>query len=663
MQEKKRKQQEAAAREAQLAEQRRQQQQAQQEAEAKRQQQLAAQQAAAVAAQKTAQDKQKQVEKQKQLEQQKLDQQKQRNRRQQKELSRTKEEQQKQQKEAKEKADAQAKAKADADAKAKAKAKADAAAKAKLDAERRARLAQLQGQAGGGSSDGGEGLAKSGTGSGAGGNATSPGYAEKVQRRVRPNIVWSGETAGLETVVSVRCAPTGTLLVCYRYAFERQRAMGRGSIARGPALRPDAGRYQRPGAGVLYDHAAAGRRLTAEPSTQRERIVHPAVCSAVSKGLNIAFGNLYSMSLMTKLGLRTLVASCLIAAGTAHAQLNVLVTGVGSTQFPIATANFANEANSPQQVSAIVRQDLARSGKFTNIDAGGTPVAETDSVDLGSWKAKGADAFVSGSVTRLAERPVRSALPPVRHRQAGKPRRPVARQPRERLAHERAQGRRLHLREAARRPRRIRDAPVVRHQDGRQLPVADLRFRRPGRAHRADSPEPIISPAWSPDGTKVAYVSFEKKKPVVYIHDLPTGKRIVVSNQKGNNSAPAWSPDGRKLAVALSRTGNTQIFDVNADGSGLRRLTQGSSIDTEPAYSPDGNSIYFTSDRGGQPQIYKMPAERRKRRRGTARHFHGQLQYQPAREPGRQATRVHFACRRRLQAVHAGPRVRHRRRA
>src|ERR1700735_2199734 len=108
------------------------------------------------------------------------------------------------------------------------------------------------------------------------------------------------------------------------------------------------------------------------------------------------------MSLMTKLGLKTLVASCLIAAGTAaHAQLNVLVTGVGSTQFPIATATFANEASSPQQVSTIVRQDLQRSGKFTNIDAGSTPVSETDSVDLGSWKAKGANAFVSGSVNRL----------------------------------------------------------------------------------------------------------------------------------------------------------------------------------------------------------------------------------------------------------------------
>jgi colicin import membrane protein len=217
LQEKKRKQQEAAARDAQLAEQQRALQQALQEAEAKRQQQ-AAQQAAAVAAQKAAQDKQdkldkqkladKQAEKQKQLAQQKLDQQK-ADQAKQKEAEAAKASQQQ-----KEDADAKAKeqAKAQADAKAKAKAQADAQAKAKLDKERSARLAQLQGMAGGGSNSSGGGLAKSGTGTGSGGTATSPGYSDKVQRRVRPNIVWAGDTAGLETLVAVRCSPTGTLL-------------------------------------------------------------------------------------------------------------------------------------------------------------------------------------------------------------------------------------------------------------------------------------------------------------------------------------------------------------------------------------------------------------------------------------------------------------------
>ncbi|RAS22847.1 cell envelope integrity protein TolA [Paraburkholderia bryophila] len=201
LQEKKRQQQEAA-RQAQLAEQLRQQKlQAQQEAEAKRQQQLAADQAAQLAAQKAAAAKQKQQQQQAdRLKQQQLaDQQKQQ----------LKEQQQEQQKQA----DAEAaQKKADAQKAAKAKAQADAAAQAKkVDSERRARLAQMmQGSAGGtGSTDG---LGKSGTGTGSGGTATSPGYSDKVRRAVRPHISWGGETAGLETVVSVRCSPTGTLL-------------------------------------------------------------------------------------------------------------------------------------------------------------------------------------------------------------------------------------------------------------------------------------------------------------------------------------------------------------------------------------------------------------------------------------------------------------------
>jgi TolB protein len=120
--------------------------------------------------------------------------------------------------------------------------------------------------------------------------------------------------------------------------------------------------------------------------------------------------------------------------------------------------------------------------------------------------------------------------------------------------------------------------------------------------------EPIISPAWSPDGRRLAYVSFENKKPVVYVHSLLDGKRQVAANFRGSNSAPAWSPDGRTLAVSLSREGGSQIFVMNPDGSSVRRLTSSSAIDTEPRYSPDGRWIYFTSDRGGTPQIYRMPA-------------------------------------------------------
>ncbi|TKC91116.1 cell envelope integrity protein TolA [Trinickia terrae] len=201
LQEKKRQQQEAAAKAALLAEQQRLKLQAQQEAEAKRQQQLAEQQAAQLAAQKAAAEKLKQQQaqaeklKQQQLaEQQKLKQ------------------QQLEQQKAAQQAQLEAQQKADADKAAKAKqlAQQQAAAKKQLDQERRTRLAQLQGLAG--DSPTGNGLAKSGTGSGSGGTAASPGYADKVKRRVRPNIVWAGDTDGLETVIAVRCSPTGTLL-------------------------------------------------------------------------------------------------------------------------------------------------------------------------------------------------------------------------------------------------------------------------------------------------------------------------------------------------------------------------------------------------------------------------------------------------------------------
>jgi TolB protein len=122
------------------------------------------------------------------------------------------------------------------------------------------------------------------------------------------------------------------------------------------------------------------------------------------------------------------------------------------------------------------------------------------------------------------------------------------------------------------------------------------------------SEEPIISPTWSPEGNRIAYVSFEQKKPIVYVQTLSTGQRRVVANFRGSNSSPAWSPDGRRLAVVLTRDGNSQIYSIGAEGGTPQRLSNSSSIDTEPNFSPDGQWILFTSDRGGSPQIYRMPA-------------------------------------------------------
>ena len=120
------------------------------------------------------------------------------------------------------------------------------------------------------------------------------------------------------------------------------------------------------------------------------------------------------------------------------------------------------------------------------------------------------------------------------------------------------------------------------------------------------SREPIISPAWSPDGRELAYVSFNERKAVVYTQNLAQHAQRTVANFRGSNSAPSFSPDGSQLAVTLSKDGGSQLYLMNRDGTNVRRFTQSAAIDTEAKFSPDGRTIYFVSDRGGGPQVYRQ---------------------------------------------------------
>jgi len=122
------------------------------------------------------------------------------------------------------------------------------------------------------------------------------------------------------------------------------------------------------------------------------------------------------------------------------------------------------------------------------------------------------------------------------------------------------------------------------------------------------SAEPLLSPSWSPDGRKLAYVSFESGNSAIYIQDISTGAREKIASFRGINGAPSFSPDGRQLALTLSRSGNPEIYVMDLGSRSLRQITTTSAIDTEPVWSADGSSIYFTSDRGGRPQIYRVPA-------------------------------------------------------
>lgn len=148
-----------------------------------------------------------------------------------------------------------------------------------------------------------------------------------------------------------------------------------------------------------------------------------------------------------------------------------------------------------------------------------------------------------------------------------------------------------------------------------KLEVADADGRRSRLVFR--SPQPIISPAWSPSATKLAYVSFESARPAIYVQDVETGMRTRVAAFPGINSAPNWSPDGNRLAMTLSRDGNPEIYVMDLRTSQLNRITNHWSIDTEPSWSPDGRSLVFTSDRGGGPQIYQVNASGGEPRRLT----------------------------------------------
>ncbi|MCV4263016.1 Tol-Pal system beta propeller repeat protein TolB [Pseudomonas capsici] len=119
------------------------------------------------------------------------------------------------------------------------------------------------------------------------------------------------------------------------------------------------------------------------------------------------------------------------------------------------------------------------------------------------------------------------------------------------------------------------------------------------------SREPILSPRFAPDGKRIAYVSFEQKRPRIFVQHIDTGRREQITNFEGLNGAPAWSPDGGKLAFVLSKDGNPEVYVINLASRQLTRVTNDSSIDTEPFFGKDGSTLYFTSDRGGKPQIYK----------------------------------------------------------
>ncbi|WP_420835061.1 Tol-Pal system beta propeller repeat protein TolB [Vibrio galatheae] len=319
---------------------------------------------------------------------------------------------------------------------------------------------------------------------------------------------------------------------------------------------------------------------------------------------------------------------------TANAALELVITdGIDSAR-PIAIVPFKWEGNTPlpEDVSNVIASDLQRSGKFSPVATNKmpqTPYSEAE-VDFNAWTGLGVDALVTGSISQNAEGNyvinyqlvdvVRGQLTQGQSKSLSGDGQLVLSKDHV-IFNKKATVPGKRLREYA---HRISDLVyealtgekgafltriayvVVNDKDSfpYQLRVADYDGFNERLVLR--SKQPLMSPAWSPDGKKIAYVSFQNGQAEIFIMDIYSGAREKVTSYPRHNGAPRFSPDGSQLALVLSKTGSLQVYTLDLNTRKLTQITRGRSNNTEPFWHPDGKSLIFTSDRGGKPQIYQV---------------------------------------------------------
>lgn len=304
-----------------------------------------------------------------------------------------------------------------------------------------------------------------------------------------------------------------------------------------------------------------------------------------------------------------------ILTRTSHAELTIEVTEGVSSALPVAVSPFATQS-APVNISAVVNADLARSGYFKMMAEQAMPghPSSAAEVNFKDWQTLGQNYLVVGQVNNAGggQYAVQFQLLDVfkggqllgyRMNSSAADLRRTAHHISD-LIFEKLTGKKGVF---SGRIAYITTNNQGGKQQSHQLQVADADGFNPQTV--AASKEPLMSPSWSPDGKKMAYVSFERKTAAIYVQTLATGQRSRVAEFPGINGAPSWSPDGTRLALTLSKDGSPDIFVLNLANSSLTRLTKSFAIDTEPSWSPDGNNIVYTSDRGGKPQIYMVSSQ------------------------------------------------------
>ena len=309
-------------------------------------------------------------------------------------------------------------------------------------------------------------------------------------------------------------------------------------------------------------------------------------------------------------------ALCVFLGGQVHAELKFEITDFVGQRAPIAIVPFGWEGdmqNAPFDIAAVITADLGRSGRFA-------PVAENDmlqkpitgiDVDFDDWSILGVEAVVIGKLTQTGANAysVQFQLFDVfRGEQLVGYRMPASRGTMRRVAHRAAD---MIYEKLTGIPGVFGTKVAYVTAQGRNddrlytLVVADADGENESTI--MESTDPIMSPAWSPDSRRLAYVSFENEISTIFVQTLRTGNRIKVSSHVGINGAPAFSPDGRKLVLTLGGiNGNLDIHVLDLASRQVSRLTTNRSIDTEGTWAPDGRSLYFTSDRSGGPQVYRV---------------------------------------------------------